>query len=358
IQHIPNIVMSKGMRLRAICDLDPVQLAKTKAEYHPDYADSDIDVLIKDPVLDVIFIVVAHQFHAQLIRRVAPSKKAIFVEKPMAMDMKECRLIVNDVRKYGNKLMVGFNRRFAPSMLGVKKAYDKRKGEALITYRIVADRKRYNNGKIDMKTWGGDLLGETCHIFDLMRWLTGKEPSTLYCEGWQDDNSITTMRFGDQVVSIVSGGIGDLRYPKERLEIFRDRSTIVLDCFAELYNGLYHPPLGTKRWLKRSSFPISMHYADKILGRGIEVYAKGLRKYIPRHDAVKKRTGNYEVPIPEVDKGHFNEIEAFAEAIRNNERSPIDEVAGSFATLCAMKAFESLKTGQAVKIKPSEYFAK
>ena len=85
---------------------------------------------------------------------------------------------------------------------------------------------------------------------------------------------------------------------------------------------------------------------------------KGMQKCIPVHDAVKKRTGNYEIPIPEVDKGHFGEIEAFAEAVQKGRRSPVDEIAGSFATLCPMKAFESLKIGKAVGIKPGEYFLK
>ena len=358
IQHIPNIVKSSGLRLRAICDKNNEQLEKTAAQYNPDYASSEMDDLLNDPQIDIIFLVVAHDLHTPLILKTVPTRKAIFVEKPMAMNMKECGLIVKAVRKHANQLMVGYNRRFAPSILDVKKAYDKRKGEALITYRIVADRKRYGGGRLDMRKWGGDLLGETCHIFDLMRWLTGKEPSTLYCSGGRDDNSITTMRFGDQVVSIISGGIGDLRYPKERLEIFRDRSTIILDCFAELYDGLYHPPVKLKNWLFRKDYPVGLHYTGGKLGNGIEVYMKGMQKCIPVHDAVKKRTGNYEVPIPEVDKGHFGEIEAFAEAVQKGRRSPVDEIAGSFATLCPMKAFESLKIGKAVGIKPGEYFLK
>ena len=226
----------------AVCSRPSEKLNAFCAE-HGVRAFHDVGEMIEQAGVQALCICTPHPNHAAPAIAAARAGVHVLVEKPMAMSMKECGLIVNAVRQHGNKLMVGYNRRFAPSMLDVKKAYDKRKGEALITYRIVADRKRYGGGRLDMKKWGGDLLGETCHIFDLMRWLTGKEPSTLYCSGGREDNSITTMRFGDQVVSIISGGIGDLRYPKERLEIFRDRSTIVLDYFAA---GYYIRPLLTK----------------------------------------------------------------------------------------------------------------
>ena len=77
---------------------------------------------------------------------------------------------------------------------------------------------------------------------------------------------------------------------------------------------------------------------------------------IPVHDRVKLLTGKTETVLPSVEKGHLSEIEAFAEAILENRPSPIDEVAGSCATLLGLKAIESIRTGKPQLIKPGEYF--
>jgi predicted dehydrogenase len=359
IQHIPNICRSKRFNLRALCDLNKDLLNKSARDFKPEYATTDMKDLMNDDKLDVIFLVVAHDLHAKLVCQAAPSGKAIFIEKPMAMTMPECRKIVTAVRKYGNRLMVGYNRRFAPSMIDVKKSYDKREGRAMITYRIVADHARYGNVNKGLKKWGGDLIGETCHIFDLMRWLTGEEPVRIYSDGWWEDDTITTIRFtGDVVASITSGGIGDVRYPKERLEIFRDRGTIVNDHMLEVYDGLHHPPLSTKSHRKIKEYPCQGLYSDMVFGKGLAPFMKETPKRIPIHDRIKKATGKTETILPAPIKGHLGEIEALADAIVKGERSPVDEVDGSAATLMALKAIKSVQTARPQNVKPSEYFLK
>ncbi|NOY74884.1 MAG: Gfo/Idh/MocA family oxidoreductase [Kiritimatiellaeota bacterium] len=56
-----------------------------------------------------------------------------------------------------------------------------------------------------------------------------------------------------------------------------------------------------------------------------------------------------------VDKGHDASIFAFAQAIATGEQFAINAVDGARATICALKAYESIEKNIPVAIDPSEY---
>ena len=78
-------------------------------------ASTNTDAIFNDDSLDAIFIVTRHATHARLVCRALETGKAVFVEKPLALTREEADQIAEAVTKTGNdRLMVGFNRRFAP----------------------------------------------------------------------------------------------------------------------------------------------------------------------------------------------------------------------------------------------------
>ena len=62
--------------------------------------------------------------HADLIERFARAGKAIFCEKPIDLDVARVKACLRWSRRPGAKLMVGFNRRFDPHFMAVRKAID------------------------------------------------------------------------------------------------------------------------------------------------------------------------------------------------------------------------------------------
>ena len=73
--------------------------------------------MLDDKSLDAIFIVTRHHTHADLVCRALETGKAVFVEKPLALTGDELQRIMDVVASTGNdRLMVGFNRRFAPML--------------------------------------------------------------------------------------------------------------------------------------------------------------------------------------------------------------------------------------------------
>src|SRR5215472_9492658 len=77
-------------------------------------ASTTAEAVLGDSSLDAIFIVTRHHTHADLVCRALETGKAVFVEKPLALTREELHRIMETVASTGNdRLMVGFNRRFA-----------------------------------------------------------------------------------------------------------------------------------------------------------------------------------------------------------------------------------------------------
>ena len=73
--------------------------------------------------------------------------------------------------------MVGFNRRFAPHVVEMQKAFQGRSTPLMMHYRV-------NAGFIPADSWvhdpvegGGRIIGEACHFIDLMHFLAGAPPT-------------------------------------------------------------------------------------------------------------------------------------------------------------------------------------
>ena len=130
--------------------------------------------------------------------------------------------------------MVGFNRRFAPVSIAIKKEFKNIGEPKVINIRV-------NAGFIPKEHWtqndslgGGRVIGEMCHFIDLMQFFTESEPVKVYAECIETPN--TKLKPDDNIAIIVkfkNGSIGNLTYlangckslPKEQIEIFSGGKT-------------------------------------------------------------------------------------------------------------------------------------
>ena len=74
--------------------------------------------------IDAVVICTPTDTHADLIERFARAGKAIFCEKPIDLDVARVKACIKVVEETKGKLMVGFNRRFDPHFMAVRKAID------------------------------------------------------------------------------------------------------------------------------------------------------------------------------------------------------------------------------------------
>jgi predicted dehydrogenase/threonine dehydrogenase-like Zn-dependent dehydrogenase len=269
--------------LRAVVSRNAAQGGNFARDNQVEVFTSSLDDVLNDQSIDLVVIATRHHEHAEQVVRSLEAGKHVFVEKPLALTWEQLDRIES---VYGSLdpaplLMVGFNRRFSPAVTAVKEATAERRAPLMIEYRL-------NAGYIPLDHWvhgahgGGRNIGEACHMYDVFRYLTGArakiiagaaiDPGTLPYR--RDDNFCATVSYEDgSLAHLVYTALGPKSgLGKERIEIFCDGEAFVVDDF--------------KRLTKGSDSTVLWQSAEP-------------------------------------DKGHFEELSRFGDAIANGGPSPI-----------------------------------
>jgi polar amino acid transport system substrate-binding protein len=136
--------------------------------------------------------------------------------------------------------MVGFNRRFSPLAVKAKELFADRTAPLSILYRVNAGRVSPQDWTQDPEEGGGRIVGEVCHFVDLMQFWTGSVPVSVFAQAiganrsdvTNDDSVFITLRFADGSNGCIAYlAEGDKALAKERVEIFGEGKTFVLDDF-------------------------------------------------------------------------------------------------------------------------------
>jgi polar amino acid transport system substrate-binding protein len=302
LKHIPNVT------LRAICTATGISAQKLADKYGFAYCTSDYSEILTDDSIDCIVVATRHNLHAKLVIESLKRGKHVFVEKPLALSIKELRAVSETLNEAQMKIMVGFNRHFSPFTQSVKDFFASRILPLVVNYRINAGFIPKDNWVHDPKEGGGRIIGEVCHFVELIQYLVGSAPTKVYAETITSnnaeqvdaDNINITLKFHDGSLGSISYlANGDKSFEKERIEVFGGGSICVIDDF-----------------------------------RSAVLSQNGKRKRLKSKQ----------------DKGHKAEFEQFIHSILNNEPSPIDFKEAVITTLTTFKILESLNTGVPVEI--------
>lgn len=218
--------------------------AKSLAKkYDISYCTTDYQEILKSKEVDIVMITTRHDLHSKIVVEALENGKCVFVEKPLSLNLDELSSVMNSYRKCQGRLSihVGFNRRFAPSSVKVKELLS----QSVSPINMIAT---MNAGFIpkevwvhDMKIGGGRIIGEACHFIDLMIYFTGSLVTEVHMSAlgtnYNDntDNAIITLKFANGSQGVINYfSNGSKSYSKERLEIYQDEKTLVLDNFKLL----------------------------------------------------------------------------------------------------------------------------
>ncbi len=204
------------------------------------HAVADADEIISDERVNLIVIATRHDSHAELAARALRQGKHVFVEKPLAMNDEELEMVMEAARASSSQLMVGFNRRFAPHARAALEFFAARQNPLSISYRVNAGRIPRTHWLQDPQEGGGRIIGEVCHFIDFMHFLTGARTTRVYAEAIKsrnaeivdEDSVFITISLSDgSNGSIAYIAEGDKSLAKERVEIFSEGKSFVLDDF-------------------------------------------------------------------------------------------------------------------------------
>jgi len=160
----------------------------------------------------------------------------------MALTEDECRLLCHAAEESGRHFTVGFNRRFAPFYVEMKRQLSRRSGPAVINCRV-------NSPIISGSHWmanpaiGGAIVGEACHFVDLMYWLLDAEPLSVSAyslpTGKQhpigENNLAASFLFADDSIgNLTYCTVGSRTSGGERVEVFAPGLGVVSEDFKRL----------------------------------------------------------------------------------------------------------------------------
>ena len=241
--HLPNLATLRDVySIHAIASRTGSNAKSIAQKYGARYATTDYTELLRDADLDAVIIATRHNLHAKMAGEFLQAGKAVFLEKPMALNQQELDQLVTIIQDTQQPFMVGFNRRFSPYAGEIKRHLAARTNPMIINYQM-------NAGYIPLDHWvhteegGGRIIGEACHIFDLFNYFTEAEVESLSIDkltpatGYYSsrDNAIITLKYKDgSVCSLTYTALGNNRYPKEFCQIYCDGKIIILDDYKKL----------------------------------------------------------------------------------------------------------------------------
>ncbi len=227
-----------GARLHAIASREGVTGVHAGKKFGFDRATTDTDALIADGDSDAIVISTRHDTHGALVTQALSAGRSVFVEKPLCLTREEQAQIESAYSGSAARLMVGYNRRFAPHVRKVAELLATVSGPKAFVMTVNAGAIPADHWTQDPQTGGGRIIGEACHFVDLLRHLAGV-PITRWSRVMMDSATGDTVSIN---LTFADGSIGTVHYfangskafPKERLDVFAAGRTLTLDNFRVL----------------------------------------------------------------------------------------------------------------------------
>ena len=271
---LPHLARLGTVQLAHVATNRSLSAANAQRRFGFGAVSTSADAVLADETLDAIFIVTRHHTHADLVCRALETGKAVFVEKPLALTKEELERVVEVVEKTGNdRLMVGFNRRFAPLLGQLKSRFGQPGGGSVTRYLV-------NAGRLDADSWyrneeleGSRFAGEGGHFIDTVGWWADSLPEEVYAvRGPEHDDVEATVRLRNGSIGAITYATGgNSRYPKETLDTAADGRSARLDNFqsAAIWSG------------RRRSTMRSRGGQDKGQQRELALFAEAIRTGAP-----------------------------------------------------------------------------
>jgi predicted dehydrogenase/threonine dehydrogenase-like Zn-dependent dehydrogenase len=236
---LPALSRQKGVHIHSVCTASGFTSRHVGTRYGAEYCTRDAAEIVSDPDVDAVLIATRHDQHAQLTAAALQSGKAVFVEKPLALDEASLGDVASAARVSGNdRLMVGFNRRFAPLAVACREFFDDVTEPLFVSCRVNAGALPDGSWAADPVEGGGRIVGEVCHFVDTVCFLAGSLPTRVYAEelatNRRQDLTVTLRLANGSVAVIHYLANGDPGLPKEFIEVFGAGRVAQLDNFRRL----------------------------------------------------------------------------------------------------------------------------
>lgn len=289
-------VIKEKATLQGIATARPNSARNVGDKFGFSYCTGDASEIVNDTTINTLFIATRHDSHGKYVLAGLNKNKNVFTEKPLCIHREELEEIKKAYSSSDCRLMVGFNRRFAPMSVQLKQKLNATAPIAILM-RINAGVVAKDHWIHDPKVGGGRIKGEVCHFIDYAAFLADSIITEVTAtamsdsSGLEDTLSITLKMENGSIATIAYFSNGNKEVSKEYIEVYNGGLIAKIDDFKELI--------------------------------------------ISNSKGTKKSNGNQ-------DKGHKIELEAFVQSIKSGAPSPISFESLYNSTLATFAVVESI----------------
>jgi predicted dehydrogenase/threonine dehydrogenase-like Zn-dependent dehydrogenase len=301
---LPHLVKDAGATLATVATTRSLSGVNAQRKFGFDTVTTDASVVLDDPAIDAVFVVTRHHSHADFVCQALERGKAVFVEKPLALTEEQLDRVAATIASTGNdRLMVGFNRRFAPLFTDLQRRFGRIDGPVSARYLVNAGRLAANSWYLNDELEGSRFLGEGGHFIDTLSAWIGHAPVEVHAQQTPGGADLhVTLRFADGSLGDITYATGgDSRFPKETFDVSGGGRNARLDNFAR-----------ATVWTRNGK------------------------------DVKRALTGQ--------DKGQRSQLERFVGAVRSGSPMPIDWASLAATTLATIATETSLVSGRPVTL--------
>lgn len=275
------------------------------------------EAIARDDV-DAIVIGTPTDTHIDLMLRAVKLGKPVLCEKPIDLDFAKAARAVEEIERLNGKVMLGFNRRFDPDTLQMRKAITR--GDIGEVRQVIITSRDPGLAPVEYLTHSGGIFRDmTIHDFDTARTLLGEEP-------------IEVIAIASRLVEPALAQIDDYDSVMVLLRTASGKQCHINCCREAVYG--YDQRLevfGSKGMILNDNHRPST-----------------VRSYSATQTEVREPLENFF--LERYAASYRIELNQFIDAVRGNQPLPTNARDGLKALHLANCAIESIKTGRAVKV--------
>jgi predicted dehydrogenase len=313
---LPALKDIPGISFVGVCNATGPRSKSAAEKFGFAYCSNSEREILNDPKISAVIIATRHNLHASQTLAALRAGKAAFCEKPLCLTESELASLVHACAEpKAPQIMVGFNRRFAPMAVQMKRFFAEIHEPLAIHYRVNAGYIPADHWVNDPEEGGGRILGEVCHFVDFLCYLANSAPIEVQARAlgnpgqYSLDNIVASLKFANGTLGTISYlANGDKSASKERVEVFGGGSIAILEDFRRLE------------------------------------LVRGGRKIVTRSRWSQ-------------NKGHKAEMQAFVDALQAKTPPPISMEQIVATTLTTFRLQNACQTGQSLAVNLSEFVA-
>lgn len=321
----PNLVRNfgrvKGGSLKYVCDLNTDNIEKVKPMCPEAKRVTEFEKILEDDMLDAVAIATSAPTHAKLAKEALSSGKHVYVEKPLALSIKEAEEVISIARQENLVLMVGHLLLYHPAVTRLREIVESGDlGEIHYLYS-----QRLNLGRLRKDE--NVVWSLAPHDISMILYLKDAKPVEVYCTGGDylreniEDVAFINIRFNDGSMGHVHASWLD-PHKIRKLTIVGSKKMAVFD---------------------------DMESSEKI-----RIYDKGVSaapETAPFGEELTLRFGDIVIPFLSMQEPLYLECQHFVDCIREDKK-PLTDGENGLEVLKILEATDrSIKKGIPVKVK-------